>query len=550
MAMKEEPMPTDREGRVPARRSVLAKEAPPRPGDGHGDTRSSPLPGMPRIRTAGLGKAYAVPVLQDVNFECLPGEVHALIGANGAGKSTLAKILCGLVRADAGTMELDGRPYAPAGKRAAEAAGIHIVHQELNLIGTLSAAENLFLSGLPRRLGLIDRARLRRDAREALARVDLGDLDPDTPVAQLGVGIRQQIEIAGALARNCRLLILDEPTAALMDPQIERLFGHIRRLRSAGVSLIYVSHRMDEIRRIADRVSVLRDGRVVATRPAVDLAPDEAVRLMAGREVEASAASSRTPGPVRLRVRSLSRGRSIRDISFDARAGEIVGIAGLVGSGRTELLRAIFGADRADAGTVAIGDASPRRFRSPREAVAAGLAMIPEDRKEQGLLLPRPIRINATLAHLSAFRRRGGRIDRRAESRAVQAAGESMDLRCNGPEQPVAELSGGNQQKVLIGRWLMCDAAVYLFDEPTRGVDVAAKASIHRLLDDLARRGKACVVVSSEMEELMSLCDRIAVLSQGRLVRTFERGGWSHEHLLAAAFEGMAGAAERRESGS
>ncbi len=503
---------------------------------------------IPRIRTAGLGKSYAVPVLCGVDFECLPGEVHALIGANGAGKSTLAKILCGLVRADAGTLSLDGVPYAPVGKPDAEAAGIHIVHQELNIIGTLSVAENLFLSRLPRRAGVIDRTRLRRDAREALARVDLGALDPDTPVESLGIGIRQQIEIAGALAQNCRLLILDEPTAALMDPQIERLFEHIRRLRSAGVSLIYISHRMDEIRRIADRVSVLRDGRLVATCPAADLAPDEAVRLMAGRDVESSRAAPRTPGPPRLRVSGLCRGTAIRDVTFDARAGEILGIAGLVGSGRTELLRAIFGADRADAGGVAVGDAPPRRFRSPREAVNAGLAMIPEDRKEHGLLMPRPIRINTTLAHLAAFRRRGGRIDRPAEDVAVREAGASMGLRCNGPEQPVAELSGGNQQKVLIGRWLMCDAAVYLFDEPTRGVDVAAKASIYRLLDDLARRGKACVVVSSEMEELMSLCDRIAVLSAGRLVRTFERRDWSHERLLAAAFEGMAGAPQRQGS--
>jgi len=502
---------------------------------------------IPRVRTAGLGKSYAVPVLCGVDFQCLPGEVHALIGANGAGKSTLAKILCGLVRADAGTLELDGRPYAPSGKRDAEAAGIHIVHQELNLIGTLSVAENLFLAGLPRRMGIVDRTRLRGAAREALARVDLGDLDPDTPVGALGVGVRQQIEIAGALARHCRLLILDEPTAALMDPQIERLFGHIRRLRADGVSTIYVSHRMDEIRRIADRVSVLRDGRLVATRPAADLAPDEAVRLMAGRDVESRATAPRAaPGPVRLRVDGLSRGATVRDVSFEARAGEILGIAGLVGSGRTELLRAIFGADRADAGGVAVGGAPPRRFRSPREAVAAGVAMIPEDRKEHGLLLPRPIRVNATIAHLAAFRRRGGLLDRRAETRAVERAGAAMDLRSSGPEQPVAELSGGNQQKVLIARWLMRDAEVYLFDEPTRGIDVAAKAAVYRLLDDLARRGKACVVVSSEMEELMTLCDRIAVLSAGRLVRTFERGAWSHERLLAAAFEGVAGTAANR----
>lgn len=494
----------------------------------------------PRLRTCSLGKRYAVPVLEGVDFECRPGEVHALIGANGAGKSTLAKIVCGLVPPDAGTMAFEGSPYAPAGKPDAEAAGIHIVHQELNLIGTLSVAENLFLSRLPRRFGVVDRSRLRRDAREALARMDLGELDSDAPVAQLGVGVRQQIEIAAALSRQCRLLILDEPTAALTDPQIDRLFAHLRRLRAEGVSVIYVSHRMDEIRRIADRVSILRDGRLVATRAASDLGMDEAVRLMAGRDVGSAAAAPRAPGPVLLRVRGLRRGRIVRDVSLEARAGAILGIAGLVGSGRTELLRAIFGADRAEAGEVRAGSGPARRFRSPREAVAAGLAMIPEDRKEQGLLLPRAIRVNATLARLSAFRRRGGRIDRRAERRAVEETGAAMDLRSRGPEQPVAELSGGNQQKVLIGRWLMREADVYLFDEPTRGIDVTAKRTIYRLLDDLARKGKACVIVSSEMEELMAVCDRIAVMSQGRLVRAFDRGEWSHERLLAAAFEGRA----------
>ena len=494
-------------------------------------------PALLRIRCSGISKSYAVPVLVDVDFECRPGEVHALIGANGAGKSTLAKIICGLVRPDGGTMTLDGARYTPTGKPDAEAAGIHIVHQELNLIGTLTVAENLFLSRLPRRLGVVDRRRLRRDAREALARVDLAELDPDTPVAELGVGVRQQLEIAAALAQHCRLLILDEPTAALMDPQIERLFEHIRRLRAEGVSLIYVSHRMDEIRRIADRVSVLRDGQVIATRVASELATDEAVRLMAGRDVESVAASTRAPGPVRLRVLNLSRGSAVRNVSFDAHAGEILGIAGLVGSGRTELLRAIFGADRADAGTVAVGDAAPQCFRSPRQAVAAGLAMVPEDRKEQGLLLPCSVRVNTTLAHLQTFRKLGGRLDRQAEAAAATETGAAMDLRSHGVEQPVVELSGGNQQKVLIGRWLMRDAEVYLFDEPTRGVDVSAKATVYRLLGELAERGKACVVVSSEMEELMTLCDRIAVLSQGRLVRTFARGEWSHQRLLAAAFQ-------------
>jgi ribose transport system ATP-binding protein len=448
--------------------------------------------GDPLLSVRGLFKAYAAPVLSGIDLDLRAGEAIALVGANGAGKSTLARIVCGLARPDAGTLALGGVPFAPVRKADAERAGVQIVQQELTVVPTLSVAENLFLARLPRRRGLVDRARLRADARAALDAVGLADVDPDAPAGRLGVGHQQLVEIAGALARPCRVLILDEPTAALTDPQAERLFAHLARLKAAGVGLIYVSHRMDELRRVADRVVILRDGRLVADEPIGSLSPDEMVRRMVGREdVEALADHPISePGPVVLRVENLSRGPLVRGVSFEAHAGEILGIGGLVGSGRTELLRAVFGAEAADGGAVYVGGDGPFRFRSPRAAVRAGLALVPEDRKRHGLLLPRPMRENVTLGRLGRFAGRAGWVRGRAEAEAADDQRERLSIRCQSVEQPVGELSGGNQQKAVIGRWLLADARAYLFDEPTRGVDAAARAEVHRLLRGLAGRGR------------------------------------------------------------
>ncbi len=488
----------------------------------------------------GLQKSYSVPVLSDFSFELVAGEVHALVGSNGAGKSTFARILSGLTQADSGAIEFQGNPYAPRSKRDAEHAGIIMVMQELNVIGTLTVAENIFLSRLPQTAGFVRFAQLRKIAREALGRVGLEDLDPTTPARQLGVGQQQLVEIAGALAQNCRVLILDEPTAALTDPEIDRLFDNIRRLQAEGVGIIYVSHRMDEIRRISTRVTVLRDGRRVATHPAQEVTPAALVREMVGHDLpERKSGSTRATQEVGLRVSHLSSGDRVRDVSFEVRRGEILGLAGLIGAGRTETLRAIFGADRKTGGEIFVGE-SPRAatIREPADAVRCGIGMVPEDRKMDGLLLAQSIRVNTTLATLSEHVQGGGWLNFRSETNTTNTLGERLGVRCASPEQVVSELSGGNQQKIVVARWLARNCSVLLFDEPTRGIDVAAKDTIYQLLRDLATEGKAVLVVSSELTELMALCDRILVMSAGSIAAEFLPGGWSQEKITHAAFSG------------
>src|SRR5437588_3563102 len=375
------------------------------------------------LRVSGLHKSYNVPVLVDFTFELQRGEVHALIGSNGAGKSTFARILCGLTPADRGDVHFDGLPHSPRSKREAEHAGIVMVLQELNVIASLSVAENIFLSRLPQRVGFVRFPQLHDMARQALTRVGLGDLDPATPANRLGVGQQQLVEIAGALAQNCRLLILDEPTAALTDPEIDRLFGNIRQLQAEGVGIIYISHRMDEIRRIANRVTVLRDGRRVATHNAAEVTPVELVREMVGHDLpERKGAAGRAAGEVALRVQNLRAGERVQDVSFEVRRGEILGMAGLIGSGRTETLRAIFGADLKESGRIFRGaEGGGLSIREPADAIRAGIGMVPEDRKQDGLLLAQSVRVNTTLATLGRHAHQGGWIDAGAETRTTDS---------------------------------------------------------------------------------------------------------------------------------
>ncbi len=497
--------------------------------------------GIPLLQTRGLTKRYGdITVLREVSLEVRSGEIHALLGANGAGKSTLCKIISGLVPATTGSMLLSGNDFHPHTKQQAETAGVEIVQQELNLIGTLSVAENIFLTRLPNFGGVLCGGQLHEQSRDVLDRFGLADVQTHARVESLGVGRQQMVEIATALARQCQLLILDEPTAALSGRESERLFEHLRSLRDQGVGILYISHRLDEVSALTDRVTILRDGRFVATRATDSLTTDEMVDSMSGESV-ANVASSHTSHrreEIALSVRSLDCGM-VRAVSFDVRAGERMGITGLVGSGRTELLRAIFGTDVAASGEVTLrGESHGGRFRSPSEAVASGLAMVTEDRKQNGLLLSQSITVNTTLSSLRERFSRFGLLNGRGERRASKQWVDDLQTRCESIDQIAGTLSGGNQQKVAVAKWLVRDAEVFLFDEPTRGIDVAARRRIYRLLEALAADGKASVIVSSDLEELIETCDVIAVMCDGRMVATFERGEWSREKIMQASFSG------------
>jgi len=523
----------------------------------------------PLLAIQAVGKDYTATVLDGVNVELFAGEVLALTGENGAGKSTLSKILCGLEQPTRGGMQLAGQAYAPTSRRDAERHGVRMVMQELGLVPTLTVAENLLLGRMPHRAGWLQRDVLHAAARAQLAKIGLDNIDPATPVSQLGIGQQQMVEIARNLQDDTRILVLDEPTAMLTPRETNYLFEQIAHLTARGVAIIYVSHRLEELRRIADRVAVLRDGRLVDVRPMAGMSEDDLVQRMVGRVVSDLDHRPRRPiGPVVMSAENLGRGTAVQDVSLELRAGEIFGIAGLVGSGRTELVRLLFGADRADRGSVTLHPNSElkqpqalvdhaqvatqniakpstsaptaprtwqRGFASPLQAIAAGVGLVTEDRKSQGLLLSQPIRINATLSDLSAVSR-GGWLQRGLESRLVQGFVRTLGIRCRSPEQPVGQLSGGNQQKVVFARWLHREGRVLLLDEPTRGVDVGARAELYGELDRMASEGRALLMVSSDLRELMAMADRIGVMSAGRLVAVFERGEWSEQSLLAAAF--------------
>lgn len=493
----------------------------------------------PLLHGEGLGKTYVTPVLSDVSFDLHAGEVLALAGENGAGKSTLTKIVAGLIPATGGKMLLHGQAYLPGSRREAERLGVRMVLQELGLIPTLTVAENLMLEHLPSKAGFIRRDVLNEAAARQMANIGLDNIDPRTLVGQLGVGHQQMVEIARNLVGDCRLLILDEPTAALTSREIDHLFGQIALLKQRGVGIIYISHRLDELQEIADRVMVLRDGRHIDTRPMREVNQDDIVRLMVGRDVHEALDRPRRPsGELALEVRGIGRGKAVQDVSLGLHSGEVLGIAGLVGAGRTELLRLIYGADRRDSGEIFLnGSQTPADIPSPMSAVQQGIGLVTEDRKTQGLLLPLPIRINTTLANIAAVSRRGW-MQGDDEKSQVSRLSDVLGVRSQSIEQPVGELSGGNQQKVVFARWLHRDCTVLLLDEPTRGVDIGARADIYAQMDQLAAMGKALLMVSSDLRELMSVCDRIAVMSAGRLVRIFERGEWTQQDLLEAAFSG------------
>jgi ribose transport system ATP-binding protein len=498
---------------------------------------TSPSAGVPpRLIARGLGKSYGpARVLDDVSLELEAGSVHAMLGENGAGKSTLMKILAGVVAPSAGTLELDGVAYAPSGPLDARRRGVAVVHQELSLCAHLSVADNIALGAEPRRFGLFAARIARERAERALALLQPGrsQLSPEARVSELSAAEQQLVEIARALAdERCRLLILDEPTSSLGQDDAERLFSVLGSLRGRGLTIVYVTHFLDEVRRIADRYTVLRDGRRVATGIVGDTTNDELVAAMAGASVQLRAPERRERGELLLSLSELGGKRLPRAATLELHRGEVLGIAGLMGSGRTELLRAVFGLDPVRRGQIKVkawtGPASPGA------RLAQGVGLLSEDRAREGLALELGIAENLSLSNLRALGRHGF-FSPRAERRLAAGFIERLGIRARDPEQRVRELSGGNQQKVALSRLLYHDVDVLLLDEPTRGIDVRSRAEIHAVLGDLAARGKAVLLVSSHLEELLHVCDRIAVMHKGVLEAARPALGLSERDLLKAA---------------
>ena len=489
----------------------------------------------PLLVLRGVTKRFpGVVALDDVDLAVRAGRVHGLVGENGAGKSTLLKIVAGADRPDAGTVQLDGRAMSFAAPREALAVGITVIYQELSLVPQLGAEANIFLGMEPARHGILDRATSSARARAALDTLG-ADFDPQTPTGELSVAEQQLVELARALARDARLIALDEPTAALSHLETERLFDQVRRLCARGIAVVFVSHRLEEIRRLADDITVLRDGRRVFSGAVADVDDAGIIRHMVGRDVEYARLPSAAPGagePL-LDVRALARGRAFADVSLSVRPGEIVGLAGLVGAGRTEVARCIAGADRPDAGGMTLAG-SPFHPASPRDAIARGVVYLPEDRKTQGLVLGMSVRENVTLAALERFSRFGV-IQSKSEGEAASRQTGVVELRPPDIEREAGTLSGGNQQKVVLAKWLLTDAALLIFDEPTRGVDVATKVELHRLIRSLADAGKAILVISSELPEILALADRIVVMREGRVAGELAGSGATAERVLALA---------------
>jgi ribose transport system ATP-binding protein len=483
----------------------------------------------------GIGKVFpGVIALDEVDFDLRRGEVHVLAGENGAGKSTLMKILGGAFGRDGGQILIDGRPVEIGNPRDAKALGISVIYQEFNLIPHLSAAENIFLGKEPGHWpGLLDRHRMIHDAEQLLAHLGVR-FDPRTAVCDLGIAEQQMVEVAKSLSDRARILVMDEPTSALTESEIERLFDTIRRLTALGTGVVYISHRMLELSRIGDRVTVLRDGRRVATRDLARVSVAELVRLMVDREVaDQFPARTRRRGAELLRVEGLRCGAKLRDVSFVLHEGEILGVAGLLGAGRTELARAVMGADPADGGRIFIKGQEVRP-RSPGDMVRRGVGFLPEDRKTQGLVLSESVQRNVGLPILKRLSRLGV-VREPAERRLAQRWVDDLRIKTPGLTTRVAWLSGGTQQKIVLGKWLAAEARILIVDEPTRGIDVASKADIYQLLDRLASRGTGILMISSELPEILGLSDRILVMHRGQIHAQLDGRQATQEQVLHAA---------------
>ena len=495
-------------------------------------SEQNPAGAVPAVRLTGVSKRFpGVAAVSEVDLDLQPGQVHVFAGENGAGKSTLMKLIAQVERPSSGRIELHGEPVQHHGPAAARRLGVSLVHQEFALAPDLSVAENLAIGREPGGFGWIARGRERRSARQLLRRVGL-DVEPGRRVGTLSTAEQQRLELAKALAVQASVLILDEPTASLTEREAAELFGIIGELTARGIAVLYISHRLDEIFEVGDRVTVMRDGAVVETRPVAELDENRLVQLMVGRDVRnLYPRNFNEPGPVRLRVTEMRRGREVDEVSFDVRAGEILGLAGLVGAGRTELARAVFGAEPPSSGSVQL-DGEQLKIRGPADAIAAGIGYLTESRKADGLALQLGVDKNITLANLPMW---SGLIDLGEERRIAERDRERLRIRVPRLGRPVQMLSGGNQQKVVLARWLETGAEVLFFDEPGRGMDVGAKSEMFGQMDALAADGKAVVLISSYLPELLNMCDRILVMRAGGVQGVLEREDFSEERIVALA---------------
>ena len=486
----------------------------------------------PVVRFRNVSKEFpGVLAVDSVDLEIMPGEVHVVAGENGAGKSTLMKLLSQVERPSGGEIEISDEAVEFHGPRHAQSLGVAMVYQEFALASHLSIAENLYMGREPGRFGFVNRRAESQEARGLLERVGL-HTDPDRTVSGLTVAEMQRVEIAKALAIDAKVVIMDEPTATLAEKEIEGLFEVIRDLQSHGIAILYISHRLDEIFRIADRVTVMRDGKIVDTLPIDDLDEDKLVRLMVGRDIENLYPKTEVEiRDVVLRAEGITRGHVLKDCSFEVHSGEILGFAGLVGAGRTELARAVFGADRIDSGTIEL-DGRKLHIRGPQNAIDAGIGYLTEDRKGEGLALQLGVDQNITLAHLPT---RFGFINLAEERRIARRHRDELNIRTPSIRRRVQVLSGGNQQKVVVARWLETRARVLFFDEPARGIDVGAKAEMFGLIEDLAKEGQAIVMISSYLPELLNMCDRILVMHEGEVAGVIPREEFSEERVMALA---------------
>lgn len=506
--------------------------------------------GNPLVLMEGIEKSFpGVHALSQCRFELLPGEVHALVGENGAGKSTLMKVLTGIYAKDAGHIFYKGKEVEVHTPRAAQRLGISIIHQELNLMPHLTVAQNIFIGREPRLKFnfFLDEKKINEQTLDLLAMLHL-KIDPRTKVADLTVAMQQMVEIAKALSYNAEVLIMDEPTAALTEAEIEDLFRIIRQLREKGVGIVYISHRLEELKQISDRVTVMRDGRYIDTVRTAEVEVDRIISMMVGRTIYEVAPEipEQASQELMLEVKGLNRGNVIKDVSFSLKKGEILGFAGLMGAGRTEVARAIFGADPIDSGEVYVRGRKVR-IKTPSDAVRHGIGYLSEDRKRYGLTLGMDVETNIVLAALDKFLGFFGWVNGARTNAIAAQMSDALSIKTPSLQQKVKNLSGGNQQKVVVGKWLTADTSILIFDEPTRGIDVGAKSEIYKLLNDLVQQGKAVIMISSELPEILRMSHRVVVMCEGRITGELSISEATQENIMTLATQRNGGL---RDNGS